>query len=180
MSRATLNDLVEDFLKLELGYGEEIVVNHGDNLLYDVDETENLSKKLSELGIKGDSFLTIIDDDDENPKGPRVNLLLNVQESATPDDKPIKSLDIAITPVTNGDSPASPIPRRKKPSPPSNGHVTNGALASTNGGSATKRRASEAFGNESPLSKKAKIQQNSVQKDVIEIEDTDGAILIDD
>lgn len=29
-------------------------------------------------GIKGDSFLTIIDEDDENP---RVNLILNVQES---------------------------------------------------------------------------------------------------
>jgi ubiquitin-like 1-activating enzyme E1 B len=51
MSRATLGDLVEDFLRLQLGYGEEIVVNHGDNLLYDVDETENLEKKLSELGM---------------------------------------------------------------------------------------------------------------------------------
>lgn len=51
MSRATLEDLVEGFLKLELGYGEEIVVNHGDNLLYDQDETENLARKLSELGM---------------------------------------------------------------------------------------------------------------------------------
>ncbi len=101
MSRATLGDLVEDFLKMELGYSEEIVVNHGNNLLYDVDETENLSKKLSELGIiclgltllsllifclgiKGDSFLTILDDADENPRGPRVNLILNVQESCVP------------------------------------------------------------------------------------------------
>jgi ubiquitin-like 1-activating enzyme E1 B len=52
MSRATLGDLVEDFLRLELGYGEEIVVNHGDDLLYDVEETENLAKKLSDLGMK--------------------------------------------------------------------------------------------------------------------------------
>jgi ubiquitin-like 1-activating enzyme E1 B len=51
MSRATLKDLVEDFLQLELGYGEELVVNHGDNLLYDPDETENLARKLSELGM---------------------------------------------------------------------------------------------------------------------------------
>jgi len=36
---------------MELGYGEEIVVNHGSNLLYDVDETENLSLKLSVLGM---------------------------------------------------------------------------------------------------------------------------------
>jgi ubiquitin-like 1-activating enzyme E1 B len=50
MSRATLNDLVEDFLRLQLGYGEEFVVNNEVGLLYDVDETENLNKKLSELG----------------------------------------------------------------------------------------------------------------------------------
>lgn len=56
MSRATLGNLVEDFLRLELGYGEEIVVNHGDDLLYDVDETENLARKLSELGICGFAF----------------------------------------------------------------------------------------------------------------------------
>jgi ubiquitin-like 1-activating enzyme E1 B len=50
MSRATLNDLVEDFLRFQLGYGEEIAVNHGNDLLYDPEETENLEKKLTELG----------------------------------------------------------------------------------------------------------------------------------
>lgn len=50
MSKATLSDLVEGFLRLELGYGEEIVVNHGDALLYDVEETDNLSKKFTALG----------------------------------------------------------------------------------------------------------------------------------
>jgi ubiquitin-like 1-activating enzyme E1 B len=51
MSRATLNDLVEDLLRLELGYGEEFVVNNEIGTLYDADETENLAKKLSELGM---------------------------------------------------------------------------------------------------------------------------------
>jgi len=50
MSRATLNDLVEDLLRLELGYGEEFSVNNEVGPLYDPDETENLTKKLSELG----------------------------------------------------------------------------------------------------------------------------------
>ena len=54
MDRATLEDLVEGFLRLQLGYGEEFVVNNEIGLLYDVDETENLNKKLSELGL---SFL---------------------------------------------------------------------------------------------------------------------------
>ncbi len=49
-SRATLNDLVENFLRLELGYGEEIAINHGNNLLYDPDETELLEKTFQELG----------------------------------------------------------------------------------------------------------------------------------
>ena len=52
MSRATLNDLVEDFVRLGLGYGDkEFIVNSEAGLLYDVEETENLPKKLSELGM---------------------------------------------------------------------------------------------------------------------------------
>jgi len=55
MSRATLNDLVEDFLRLQLGYGDEFVVNNEVGLLYDVEETDNLNKKLSELGMNIDA-----------------------------------------------------------------------------------------------------------------------------
>lgn len=52
MSRATLNDLVEDFVRFGLGYGDkEFLVNSEAGLLYDVEETENLPKKLSDLGI---------------------------------------------------------------------------------------------------------------------------------
>ena len=50
-SKATLGDLVEKFVKLQLGYGErEFAVNSEAGLLYDPDETDNLEKKLSELG----------------------------------------------------------------------------------------------------------------------------------
>lgn len=51
MSRATLNDIVEDLLKLQLGYGDEFVVSNEVGILYDVDETDNLKRKLSELGM---------------------------------------------------------------------------------------------------------------------------------
>jgi len=51
LSRATLNDLVQDFLKLQLGYGEkDISISNEVGILYDPDETDNLSKKLSDLG----------------------------------------------------------------------------------------------------------------------------------
>ncbi|KAH9224509.1 hypothetical protein DL95DRAFT_378124 [Leptodontidium sp. 2 PMI_412] len=183
MSRATLEDLVEDFLRLELGYGEEIVINHGDNLLYDVEETDNLSKKLSELGIKGDSFLTVIDEDDNNP---RVNLVLNVQESTAMDGKPIKSLD--ITRVTNGDTPTSPIPRKKSSPKPSGDEATNGSSMKSNGSSATipngtgsgvKRSAADALGDDTPSGKKSKQTTDNTDDDVIIVDDADGAILID-
>jgi len=186
MSRATLGDLVEDYLRLQLGYGEEIVVNHGDNLLYDVDETENLEKKLSELGIKDDSFLTVIDDDEENP---RVNLVLNVQESTAVEDMPIRSLD--INPVSNGNAPSSPIPRRKKSAVPQsngfNGHDASKPATSNGNGnisapSSGKRTVSQAFdGDDAPASKKTKVQSNGQDDGPIELDGTDdGAILISD
>lgn len=51
LTRATLKDLVDDLLRLELGYGEEISVMTDVGPIYDPDEEENLSKKLTELGI---------------------------------------------------------------------------------------------------------------------------------
>lgn len=82
MSRATLKDLVEDFVRLELGYGDkEFALNNDAGPLYDPDETENLSKKLSELGITEDTFLTVIDEDDDEPF---VNVVISIQESCVP------------------------------------------------------------------------------------------------
>lgn len=51
LSQATLKDLVEDFVKLDLGYGDkEIAVRSEVGILYDPDETDNLDKKLIDLG----------------------------------------------------------------------------------------------------------------------------------
>jgi len=61
LERATLNDLVEDFVKLELGYGDkEFVVNNDIGTLYDVEETENLNKKLSDLGTRNGRFPWVV------------------------------------------------------------------------------------------------------------------------
>ena len=76
-TRATLNDLVEDVLKNQLQYGEEFSVSSEAGTLYDPELDDNLSKTFADLGIKTDSFLTVIDDDDENP---RVNLSLSISE----------------------------------------------------------------------------------------------------
>lgn len=76
-ARATLRDLVEDVLRDQLEYGDELSVNNEVGILYDPDLDDNLSKKFSDLGIKADSFLTVIDEDDDNP---RVNLSFSISE----------------------------------------------------------------------------------------------------
>ena len=76
-ARATLNNLVEDVLKLQLGYGDEFSINSEVGTLYDPELDDNLSKAFGDLGIKSGSFLTVIDDEDENP---RVNLSLSILE----------------------------------------------------------------------------------------------------
>lgn len=81
LTRATLNDLVEDVLKAELGYSNEFTVNNEVGTLYDPELDENLPKKFSDLGVTPDSFLTIIDDDDDNPK---VNLSLSISNKCVP------------------------------------------------------------------------------------------------
>lgn len=79
-TRATLRDLVEGILQLELGYSDEIsIMNNTGKLIYDPDEEEQLPKKLSEMEIGNQSSLTIVDDDDQN-KNPRINLELLVVE----------------------------------------------------------------------------------------------------
>lgn len=74
-SRATLGDLVEGVLRMELGYGDDLTVNNEVGTVYDQDLDDNLGKKFDELGIKDESFLTIIDDSE---KQPRINLQLSV------------------------------------------------------------------------------------------------------
>lgn len=76
-SRATLNHLVEDVLKTQLGYCSELSITNDVGVLYDPELDDNLSKRLIELGIKSDSFLTIIDEDEDDP---RVNLSFSISE----------------------------------------------------------------------------------------------------
>ncbi|MCJ1256939.1 E1 ubiquitin-activating protein uba2 [Lignoscripta atroalba] len=168
--RATLNDLVEDVLKLHLGYGEEFSINNEVGILYDPELDENLSKKFIDLGIKADSFLTIIDDDENNP---RVNLSLSISEKTLPEDsKPIlmpESLKIGRKPRVTGEL----LP---------NG-FTDAKTAHTNGtGTKRKRDADEAGLDEDLISKRGKVHELPPKKDdPVVLNDTgNGAIVIDD
>lgn len=76
-SRAILNDLVNDVLKLKLGYGNELSISNDAGLLYDLDYDDNLEKKFIDLGVKSGSFLTVMDEDEESP---HVNVSLAIAE----------------------------------------------------------------------------------------------------
>ncbi|KAI2467293.1 hypothetical protein F4781DRAFT_423445 [Annulohypoxylon bovei var. microspora] len=117
LSRATLNDLVEDIVKVQLGYGEkEFAINSEAGLLYDPDETDNLEKTLGELGIKQNGFVTIVDEDDDDPV---INVVINIQEAELA-DKPIKGLQADQVPT---------IPRKPKKALP----VESNGVSQTNG-----------------------------------------------
>lgn len=75
--RATLRDLVEGVLQLELGYGTELSVLTDEGVIYDPDMEDALSKKLTEWGNGVKPFVTIRDEDDLD-KDPRVNLQLEI------------------------------------------------------------------------------------------------------
>ena len=76
LERATLADLV-GVLRSQLSYGEEYSINNEIGTIYDPDLEDNLPKKLTDLSVKADSFLTVVDDDAD---APRVNLSLVVAQ----------------------------------------------------------------------------------------------------
>lgn len=153
---------------MQLGYGEEFSVNSEGGILFDPEEDANLSKTFSELGLKEDSFITIIDEADENTK---VNLVFSIQEKELDKDtKPIHlpdKLKIETKPrvaEANGHT-----------HPTSNGVDVNGVH---NG---KKRSADEAGLEDELVKKKGKVAAKPDDDDIVILDDAnDDAILIDD
>jgi len=174
-ARATLGDVVEK-LRSELGYGEEFSVNSDAGILYDPDLEDNLEKKLSELSVGNDSFLTVHDDNDE----PKVDLRLAVHEAQLPEDSPA---------VVLAEKPE--LPKRPKQAKAVNGiaePVTDGAInnvAQANGetgGIKRKRDADEVGLEDEQARKRGKVPEEANGDDVVVLDDTGsgGAIVIDD
>ncbi|KAJ4380591.1 E1 ubiquitin-activating protein uba2 [Didymella sp. IMI 355093] len=172
-ARAKLNDLVEDVLKSQLGYGEEFSITKDGDLLYDADEDAHLEKTFSELGLTTGSSVTVIDDADEDRK---VNVQFSIDAKDLPSaDKPINLLEdlkIATRPKA-----AIPV---AAPSTNGHGHAnTNGASNGTMGG--VKRSADEASLEDDIVRKKGKVLEGKQVMDaddimVIEDEKDDGVI----
>ena len=166
-SRATLKDLVDDLLRLQLGYGEEFSINSEAGMLYDPEEDQNLPKTFDELGLKADTSITVMDEADEDTK---VNLVLIITE---------KSLDQDTKPIHLSEK--LKIPAKPRPAVPAqeiNGHthsITNGV---TNG--KRKRTADGADLEEDLVRKRGKVAAAPEDKDITVIDDGDGAIIVED
>ncbi|KAF2463396.1 ubiquitin-activating enzyme E1 3 [Lindgomyces ingoldianus] len=170
-SRATLNDLVEHLLKLQLGYGGEFSINSEAGILYDPEEDQNLPKTFSELGLKSDSFITIIDEEDENPK---VNVVLSISEQ--PLEKNAKPLRLAgELRIASKPKVAPPVTVNGHTHPIVNGNSANGVVGKR------KRDADEAELEIDLVKKRGKVIAVAAEDDIIIVEDSnDGAIVIDD
>lgn len=64
--RATVGNLVS-FLRSKLEYGDELSISSTEGVIYDPELEDNLTKKFADLGIVGNTFLTIVDEEEEEP-----------------------------------------------------------------------------------------------------------------
>ncbi|EAW06727.1 E1 ubiquitin-activating protein ubaB [Aspergillus clavatus NRRL 1] len=168
--RATVNDLVQDILRLQLGYGEEFSLSNELGTIYDPDLEDNLPKKLSDLGIKNESFLTVVDEEDDQP---RVNLELVVVVPEKPTPATTEEKPVALEKIIE-------IPRKpKEPEPPVSEPVNRTPVLTkrkrdaeeaglTNGDERSKRLAS------------ASVAEGDGSNPIVLDEADGGAILIDD
>ncbi|KEF53060.1 ubiquitin-like 1-activating enzyme E1 B [Exophiala aquamarina CBS 119918] len=186
LEKATLNDLVQNILKTNFSYGEEVTVMTDAGIIYDPDLEDNLEKKLSDLGIGDASFILVKDEEDNTP---RVDLQLAVEAKQSVKGRPPVSL-------VQKEGETFEIPRKPKKIPPaeapeSDGDdvevVANGTASATAPATAKRKRAlsdAGANGIETPAKKlqgavSAKVATDSSSKAIV-IDEDDGALVIAD
>lgn len=175
-TRATLGNLVTEILQGQLGYSEEISVLTDRGVIYDPDLEENLVQKFGDLEVGNDSFITVKDEEDGDT--PRIDLVFSISEASLPaDGQPIQLLETLDIPRK-----AKPAPASKEPEKIVNGDaVTNGDAASNGVNGKRKRTADEAELEDPVVAKKGKVlQKPGADDEVIFLDDSHGAIVIDD
>ena len=172
LDRASLNDLVEDLLRLELGYGSEFSVTSDAGVLYDPELDDNLPKKLSDLNIGQDSFITVVDEEIEDP---RVNLVLSVSGKELPaDTRPIALVENFVV-----------VRKKSIPNAGMNGHASEAMLTNGDGVSSRKRSAQDAGFEGDIAAKRGKVMEEPLSKapgddDIILVgDDNPGPIVLD-
>lgn len=190
--RATVNDLVENILRSQLGYGEEFSMSNEVGTFYDPDLEDNLPKKLVDLGVKDGGFITIVDEEEEEP---RVNLelIVSVPEKWVPHF--FKEISLLIEPSLTNPRPdpstkenpiilekAIEIPRKSRAPEPIPNEQVNG-VPSTESITGKRKRDAEEVGlvnGQSRAKRVAGIKENGDGSHPIVLdEDEGGAILLD-
>lgn len=171
-SRATLNDLVEDVIKTELGYADDFSISSNAGILYDPELDDNLTSKLSDLSIAAGSFITVTDEDDE----PRVDLCLALTEQSDADAA--KAISLTDRPEIG----KKPKPQAKETEVRASD--SNGMTHGDGSGLKRKRGADEAELEDEQTRKRGKVPEEAsagADDDVVFVEDANGgAIVIDD
>ncbi|KAI2789417.1 Ubiquitin-activating enzyme E1-like [Penicillium oxalicum] len=188
-ANATLEDLVKGVLQLDLGYSEELSIRVGQEIVYEPDMEENISMKLSEFGIKHDTTLTVIDEDDRE-QDPRVNLECWVTERNGSVEYPKP-----ITLEVQGEIPRMPAQKGSGASVPEiadASKATDSVIASeqdsvetsefANGLGKRKREAEDEPLTNGHVDKKVASGSSQTANDAVVVVDDDenGAIVIDD
>ncbi|ORY56982.1 uncharacterized protein BCR38DRAFT_450485 [Pseudomassariella vexata] len=180
LAYATLDDLINGFVRKQLGYGsKDLAVSTEAGVVYDSEEEDNLPKKLRELGIGQDSFITVVDEDDDDTF---VNVILSIHQATEPlGDKHIKDLEPDKAPE---------IPRKPKKVPAVESVVasqTNGKTHAldedpNDGNNKDLKRARQDDSEIVRLPKRLKTTTQSRGDDVVIVDDESGtgAIVIDD
>lgn len=179
-NRATLQNLVQDVLKDQLGYGDEFSINNEVGILFDPELDENLSKKFSDLGINGDSFLTVIDDDDN----PRVNLSLSISEQYVIPYSKMKCSNNR-RPLPEDSNPIIlpqklDIPRKPTDTAPSTQNDNLNGPRPPNGVPTTKRKrdSEDVDDDQSRNTKQGKTRIPSTDEEIISIDDAGGGAIV--
>ncbi|KAJ5990208.1 hypothetical protein N7499_010735 [Penicillium canescens] len=174
---ATVNDLVEGVLRMELGY-KDLSIYHGTEEIYESSELEdNLEKKLSHWGIGQNSFLKVTDNSEEDA---RVDIEIIILEKSKPspddtvevkDSKPAKLQEMIDIPL--------------QAEPQTVAQRSSESAASTNGETVTgkrKREGSSDLTNEHNSKRVASgfVPGMDSNGPIVLDDDEEGAILIDD
>lgn len=173
LEQATVDGLVEGVLRQQLGYGEEFSISTNLGTIYDPDLEDNLPKKLASLGVTSDSFITIVDEEDEEP---RVNLELRVVERLQS-----KSEQTSISVEVIDEIPRKP--KQLAPETPPVEHVNGFSQSMPNGTTGKRKRSPEeveiANGDRAKRFALASMDGDGAHPIILDETDS-GAILIDD
>ncbi|KAG2416747.1 hypothetical protein HFD88_007963 [Aspergillus terreus] len=166
LEHATVKDLVET-LQSELGYGEEFSLSNDLGTFYDPDLEDNLPKKLGDLGVQNEGFITVVDEEDDEPRV-NIQLLVLAERSDEPSGEERKPVRFEKVPE---------IPRKPKAPAPTE-EQTNG----TAGAGKRKRGADEAPAENGRVKRIASVSvaEGDDSHPIVLDEAEGGAILIDD